>query len=88
MKLSRNRDIGHKQKRTSDHAGLRWTSGWLGRGGGRRVVGFRSWSLEGTSSGEGEERRRDVEGGDREEERREDEMTSYLKRSENSRRVD
>jgi hypothetical protein len=50
-------------------------------------VGFGSGSSEGKSSGEGDERRRIEEGAVMEEERRDDDMTSYLKRSENSWRV-
>ncbi len=59
----------------------------MGGGGRDRVVRFGSGSSEGRSPGEGDERRRVEEGAVTDEERREDDMTSCLKRSENSRRV-
>ena len=88
MKLSRKRDIGHKQKRKRDHAGLRWIRGGLNDGGGSGVVGFGSRSSDRESSREEDKRRRVEEGAVMEDERRDDDMTSYLKRSENSRRVE
>jgi hypothetical protein len=88
MKESRKRDIGHKQKRKSDHAGWRWIAGGLGDNEGNGVVGFGSGSSEGKSSGEGDERRRVEEGAVMEEVRREDDITSYLKRSANSWRIE
>ena len=62
---------------------MRWITGGLG-GRGREDARFGSGSSEGRSSREGDERRRVEEGAVMDEERREDDMTSYLKRSENS----
>ena len=73
--------IRHKPQRERIRAGPRWAARWLGwGGGGSLVVEFKSESSERVPSDE----RRRVDGAVMEDERREDDMTSYLKRSENS----
>jgi hypothetical protein len=81
-KLSKARETRHKPTRARDHAELRWVTGWPVGGGEDAVLAVRSGSWEGESS---EYERRRVEVGEvMEEERREDDMTSYLNLSENS----
>lgn len=73
--------IRHRLQRESIRAGPRWAARWLsGGGGGSLAVKFKSESSERVPSDEC----RRVDGAVMEDERREDDMTSYLKRSENS----
>lgn len=84
MKESKKREMQHKQKSASDNAWLWCSTGWLGTGGEDFVLDFRSESSEGASPVEDDGRRRVEDGAVMEEDRREDDITSYLNFSENS----
>ena len=84
MNESKKREMQHKQKSVSDHAGLRYSTGWLGIGGENFVLDLRSGSSGGASRVEEDERRRVEDGAVMEEERREEDITSYWNFSENS----